>query len=74
MRKYTEKLLDLVNRYDPAAAPKTIKDWFVNCLPPKMYRYVVRCGVTTLEEAQKEAQIFADSEETHIEAQIRLKA
>lgn len=61
VRTYFDKLMDLINKYNPATSNDTIKDWFINGLPPSMYRYVIRLGASTLKEAQAAAQTFTDS-------------
>lgn len=63
---FFDKLMNLITKYNPTTSGDTIKDWFINRLPPNcMYRYMVRSGASTLEEAQKEAQMLADSAPTY---------
>lgn len=62
VRKYADKLLDLVDQYNPTISKSTVHDWFINELPSKIARYVRREGGTTLEEAKEATQKYVDSE------------
>lgn len=62
VRKYADRLLDLVDKYNPNTTKSTIRDWFINGLPSHIGRYVRREGGDTFEEAQEATQKYVDSE------------
>ena len=64
VRKYADKLLELVNKYEPSTSADTIRDWFITGLPLAINRFVriQRPRVKTMEEALEAAQTYVDSE------------
>lgn len=65
VRKYADKLLDLVDKYNPTTSKSTVHDWFINGLPKNIGVYVRREGGTSLDEAQEAAQKYVDAKVAH---------